>query len=151
MADLQRRLAGHTKIGLDTSIFIYHLEANPTYKPLTTQILNNVQAGIREAYISTVTLMQLTVHPWRTNHPYIARQYEALLVHFPHLHIIDVTRDVARQAAQLRAAYDIRPADALLAATAVTQNATAFITNDKKMERLEPVLSIFVLDSFVGH
>lgn len=151
MADLQRRLATHTKISLDTSIFIYHLEANPTYKLLTTQVLNAIQAGKQEAYISTVTLMELTVHPWRTKHPHIARQYEALLVHFPHLHIVDVTRDVARQAAQLRAAYNIRPADALLVATAVFSGATAFITNDKKLERLDSVISILVLDSFVGH
>ncbi len=151
MADIQGRLADHTQIGLDTSIFIYHLEANPTYTSLTTQILNSVQAGKQEAFVSTVMLMELTVHPWRSNHAHIARHYEALLVHFPHLHIVDVTRDVARQAAQLRAAYNIRPADALLVATAVISGATAFITNDKKLERLDSVISILVLDSFIGH
>lgn len=27
--DLARRLAGHMVLGLDTSVFIYHLEAHP--------------------------------------------------------------------------------------------------------------------------
>ncbi|RLI50309.1 MAG: hypothetical protein DRP09_20055, partial [Candidatus Thorarchaeota archaeon] len=38
---------------------------------------------------------------------------QTLLVHLSHLTPVDVTRDVARYAAQLRAHYRIRPADAL--------------------------------------
>ena len=38
-ASLQQRLAPHQLIGMDTSVFIYHLEANPQYLPLTQQIL----------------------------------------------------------------------------------------------------------------
>ncbi len=150
MADLSQRLAAHTRIGLDTSVFIYHLEAHPTYQPLTTQILNGVQAGNQEAIVSTVTLMELTVHPWRMNRPEVARQYEALLAHFPHLYLADVTRDVARQAAQLRVGYNIRPADALHAAAALVSGATAFVTNDKGFNRLQPLLDILVLDTFLG-
>ena len=67
------------------------------------------------------------------NQPHVARQYEALLVHFSHLTIVDVTRDVARRAALLRATYNIQSPDAILITTAVIGGATAFITNDKKL------------------
>lgn len=75
MAGIERQLARHRVIGLDTSIFIYHLEAHPRYLPLTTLLLKSVQAGDRQAVVSTVALMELTVHPWRLDQPEVARQY----------------------------------------------------------------------------
>ena len=149
MEHIQRALARHELIGVDTSIFIYHLEAHPTYLPLTTDILNTIQNGEQRAIVSMVTLMELTVHPWKMNLPHVARHYEALLVHFPHLTLTNVTRNVARKAAQIRATYSIRPADALHVATALTHEATAFITNDKGLTRLHPLLEIIRLDDFL--
>lgn len=149
MADLQRRLSNHKIIGIDTSIFIYHFEAHSTYQPVTTTILYNIQTGQQRAIISTVALMELTVHPWRAKQPQVARHYEALLVHFPHLTLVDVTRDVARKAAQLRAAFKIRPADALHVASALTHQATAFVTNDKGVLRLNAQLDVILLDAFI--
>ena len=35
MERLDQRLAGHTWIGLDTSVFIYQFEAHPRYLPVT--------------------------------------------------------------------------------------------------------------------
>lgn len=144
--DLAGRLAGHTVLGLDTSVFIYHLEAHPRYLPLTMILLAGVQAGQWRAVTSTVTLMELTVRPWQLGRAAVAREYEALLVHFPHLTVADVTRDVARRAAQLRAIYSLRPADALQVATALVHGATVFVTNDRSLARLSPVLDVVLLD-----
>jgi len=149
MGHLGERLATHTIIGLDTSVFIYHLEAHPVYLPLTRELLAGVEAGRWTAVISTVTVMELTVRPWQLDRPAVARAYEALLVHFPHLILADVTRDVARRAAQLRARYRIRPADALQVATALIHEATAFVTNDRLLTRLSPALDVVMLDNFV--
>lgn len=146
MGTIEQQLAAHAIIGLDTAVFIYHFEANPRYQPLTTLVLNSIQAGARQAILSTIALMELAVHPWRMKRPQIAHQYEALLVHFPHLQFADVTRDVARRAAQLRAAYNIQPADALHIATALINHASAFVTNDKGLARLHPELSVIILD-----
>ena len=98
MDALEQRLALHARIGLDTAVFIYHLEAHSTYLPVTKAVLAGVQAGHREAVTSVITLMELTVLPWRQQQSVVARQYEALLVHFPHLQLAEVTRDVARRA-----------------------------------------------------
>ena len=149
MGHLGERLATHTTIGLDTSLFIYHLEAHPVYLPLTRELLAGVEAGRWIAVTSTVTVMELTVRPWQLDRPAVARAYEALLVHFPHLILADVTRDVARRAAQLRARYRIRPADALQVATALIHEATAFVTNDRLLTRLLPALDVVMLDNFV--
>jgi predicted nucleic acid-binding protein len=149
MGNISSQLKNHAIIGLDTSIFIYHLEANPQYLPLTTHILNAVQSGQLQAVTSTVTIMELTVHPWRLNQPQIARHYEVILANFPHLQMADVSRDIARKAAQLRANYNLRPADALQVATALVFQATAWVSNDKKLSRLAPLIEVILLDEFI--
>lgn len=76
----------------------------------------------------------------------MAREYETLLVDFPHVVLADVTRDVARRVAQLRARHHLRPADALQVATALVHEATAFVTDDRRLARLAPILDIIILD-----
>lgn len=149
MGHVTDRLATHRLIGLDTAVFIYHLEAHPVYQPLTQELLAGVESGQWAAVASTVTLMELTVRPWQLGHPAVAREYETLLAHFPHLSLSDVTRDVARRAAQLRAHYRLRPADAIQVATALAHSATAFVTNDRQLARLSPLLDVAVLDDLV--
>ena len=144
--DIDERLARHSILGLDTPVLIYHLEAHPRYLPLTQALLAGVQAGRWTAITSTVTLMEVTVRPWQLDRPAVAREYEALLIHFPHLILADVTRDIARRAAQLRARYRVGPADALQAATALVHGATAFVSNDRTLARLSPVLDVVILD-----
>ena len=151
MGQFSERVGTHSVIGLDTSVFIYHLEAHPDYQPLTQELLAGVENGQWKAVTSTVTVMELTVRPWQLDRPAVAREYEALLAHFPNLVLADVTRDVARQAAQLRASYRVRPADALQVATALIHSATAFVTNDRSLTRLAPMLDIVMLDDFVLH
>ncbi len=150
MANLEQHLANHSVIGLDTSVFIYHFEAHPQYLPLTRMVLKQVESGQCIGIVSTVAIMELTVHPWRLNRGNIARQYEVLLVNFPNLKLSDVTRAVARQAAQLRARYNLRPADALQVATAMIEEATVWVSNDKALKRVESELEIIILDEYVG-
>ncbi|MEA3310352.1 MAG: type II toxin-antitoxin system VapC family toxin [Chloroflexota bacterium] len=145
MGKLTALLSGHQRIALDTAIFIYHLEYHPRYLSLTQELLAGVEAGIWPAVTSTVTLLELTVRPWQLERPDVARAYEEALVHFPHLTLVDVTPGVAQQAAQLRAQYNLRPADALHAATALTRDATAFVTNDRDFARLSALLNVIIL------
>jgi predicted nucleic acid-binding protein len=147
--DILERLAVHTTVGLDTSVFIYHLEAHPRYLPITQVLLVAIQAGRWAAVTSTVSFMELTVRPWQLDRPAVAREYEVLLVNFPNLLLCEVTRDIARRAAQLRAVYRLRPADALQLATALIQGATAFVSNDRALQRIAPLLDVLVLDDLL--
>jgi predicted nucleic acid-binding protein len=150
VARLKKALKPHSRIGLDTSVFIYHVEGHPRYRALTQDVLSAVEDGRLWGVTSVVTLMELTVHPRREGRAGVAREYEALLVHFPNLLLADVTRDVARQAAGLRAHYGVRPADALQVATGLVHGATAFVTNDRRIARVASLLDVFVLDEFAS-
>jgi predicted nucleic acid-binding protein len=144
------RLQAHDVIGLDTAIFIYHFEAHPRYLPLTTAALSGVAQGERQGVTSVISLMELTVRPHQLERPAVAQHYEALLSHFPHLTMVDVDRAVARRAAELRGRYRVRPADALQVAASLVYGATAFLTNDRRLARLQPLIDIILLDDFLA-
>jgi predicted nucleic acid-binding protein len=146
---LTARLRAHDVIGLDTAIFIYHFEAHPRYLSLTTAALSGVAQRERQGVTSVITLMELTVRPHQLERPAVAQHYEALLSHFPHLTMVDVDRAVARRAAELRARYRVRPADALQVAASLVHEATAFLTNDRRLARLQSLIDVILLDDFL--
>ncbi len=149
MDELGKRLAKAKVIGLDTSIFIYFLEDNPKYGTLAQITINGIEKGKWEGVTSTITLMEITVRPWQLGRESAAREYEAILIHFPNLSIVDVDRNVARAAAQLRAKYNVSPPDALQVAASLNFGARAFLTNDKRLSKLQELIDILVLDDFV--
>ncbi len=150
MVTLPEQLTSHQRIGLDSALFIYHLESHPAYSPLTKVVFEGIEAGIWAGITSAITLMELTVRPWQLNRGDIAREYEALLVNFPNLTLAIVDREVARRAAQLRAAYRLRPADALQIATCLAHQGDVFLTNDRRLARLGPDLEVLILDDYAG-
>lgn len=149
MTPLEQQLDGHSVIGLDTCVLIYHLEEHKSYSPLTMQLFSSIEAGNCHAVLSTIALMEVTIRPWQLERPDVAEHYETLLINFPHLRIAEVTVDVARLAAQLRGRYNIKTADAIQVATAIVNDATAFVTNDKQLRRLAPLIAVVILDDFV--
>ena len=149
MDEFSKRLAKAKVIGLDTSIFIYFLEDNARYGPLAQITINGIEKGKWQGLTSTITLMEITVRPWQLGQETAAREYEAILVHFPNLSIVDIDRNVARTAAQLRAKYNVAPPDALQVAASLSYGAKAFLTNDKRLSRLQELIDVLVLDDFV--
>lgn len=148
MDEFSKRLAKAKVIGLDTPIFIYFLENNARYGPLAQLTLNGVEKGKWQGITSTITLMEITVRPWQLGRESAAREYEAVLVHFPNLSVMDVDRNVARAAAQLRAKYNVSPPDALQVAASLSFGAKAFLTNDKRLSRLQELIDVIVMDDF---
>jgi predicted nucleic acid-binding protein len=143
-------LASFSRVGIDTPIFIYHLESHTTYLPITQVLLSSIEAGMKKGITSTITLMEITVRPLQLGRKEIAIKYEALLANFPNLSLIDIDRDVARHAAQLRARYNLRPADALQVAACKVSGAQVFITNDRRLVQLKPEIEIIVLQDFIN-
>lgn len=140
-------IARHKTIAVDTSLFIYHLEENPSYIELTTLVLNRIQSGKSRGIASELTLHELLVRPLKLNLPDIADEYELLLTSFPNLLLSPVTRPVLLKAAELRAIHGFRAPDAIIIATAILNHATLLVTNDKKWNRLKD-LTVACLDDF---
>jgi predicted nucleic acid-binding protein len=134
---LRTILRGHRRIALDTSIFIYQLEANDRYLALTDCIFAWLERPDSKALTSTITMTELLVQPYRESDEQRVDEFYGLLSTYPNLDWVAPNLEIADLAARLRALYRLRTPDALQAATAIHAGASAFITNDKVFERVE--------------
>lgn len=137
LGPLRAFLRRHRRIALDTSVFIYQLEANARYLALTDQIFTWIERPGGKAVTSTITMMELLVQPYRAADQEQADEFYVLLSTYPNLQWIAPNLEIADRAAQLRAIHGLRTPDALHAATAVHAGATGLVTNDPVFERVK--------------
>lgn len=148
LSAFERRLAQLHHVGLDTMVFIYHLEDHPRYAPLTTALFSRVESGALRAVTAVVTLIELLVKPLRDGRPQVAAEYEALLCSFPNLQILPVDSGLARVTADLRAQRGLKVPDALQLAAARSAGAEAWVTNDRGFLGAS-ALPVLLLDEYV--
>lgn len=131
---------GPGPVAVDTAVFIYLIEEHPAYLPVVEPLFNEVAAGMREIVTSAVTLLEVLVVPFRTGEVALAGLYEALLTRSRGVRLVEIDRGQLRAAAQLRAHYDLRTADALQLAAALSSRCSAFVTNDRRLPPLPGLL-----------
>jgi len=134
---LRAFLRRHRRIALDTSVFIYQLEANPRYVGLSDGVFAWLEQPGHTAVTSTITMTELLVQPYRDSQEQRVDEFYALLSTYPNLEWISPNLEIADLAARIRAAHRLRTPDALQAATAIHAKATALVTNDPVFERLD--------------
>ena len=145
---LRTFLRRHRRIALDTSIFIYQLEANVRYLALTDHIFSWLERPANKAVTSTITMTELLVQPYRDSDEQRVDEFYGLLSTYPNLDWIAPNLEIADLAARLRALHHLRTPDALQAATAAHAQATGLITNDPVFERVETFQTL-VLDQLL--
>ena len=145
---LRAFLRRHTRIALDTSIFIYQLESNARYVLLADTIFQWLGRPEHQAVTSTITMTELLVHPYRDRGEHQVDEFYALLTTYPNLAWIPPDLEVADIAARIRATHRLRTPDALQAATAVHARATGVVTNDPVFMRVE-AFDTLVLDQLL--
>ena len=124
---------GPGKVGVDTAIFIYFIEAAPAWLSVILPLFQAADTGQRELVTSAVTLLEVLVVPYRAGNETLAARYEALLTRSRGVQLIDLTRVQLRRAAQLRALTGVRTPDALQLTAARDAGCTAFVTNDRRL------------------
>jgi len=137
-------LKGKT-VGLDTAPLIYFIEENPKYIERVKLFFEAMDRGDFQVVTSTVTLLEVLVHPLRSNNNELASEYRDILL-YSNLMTFEITNVIAEQAAQLRAAHNIRTPDAIQISAALYAGATQFITNDIQLPNI-PSIKILSLDS----
>jgi predicted nucleic acid-binding protein len=145
---LRAFLRRNRRVALDTSIFIYHLEANPKYLACTDLIFSWIERAESKAITSTITMTELLVLPYREGNEQRASDFYALLTTYPNLDWIAPNLEIAELAARIRALHRLQTPDALQAATAALSRATGLITNDAVFERVEGFQTL-VLDKLL--
>jgi len=145
LTPLRALLKRHRRIALDTSIFIYCLEANPSYVDMAGEVFAWLERSPHTAVTSSLTMTEVLVQPYRAGNETLVNQYYGLLSLFPNLEWIAPNLSIADTAARIRAHHNLRTPDALQGATAIHRGATALLTNDPHLTRI-PEVEVGVLD-----
>jgi predicted nucleic acid-binding protein len=149
VVDLPAALRSHARLGLDTSIFIYHIQADSPFSSAADQVLEQLTQKYLTGVTSVLTLTELLVKPYQLGRRGLASRYEALVRAIPNLAVVDTDARIARQAAVLRATHQLRTADAVQVASSLENGATAFVTNDIRLRRITEI-SVIVLGDYVS-
>jgi predicted nucleic acid-binding protein len=148
IAQLGRLLRQHSRIALDTSIFMYQLQAHPKYVAFTEAVFTWLEKPKAQGVTSTITMTELLVQPYRSRDQQRADEIYGLLSTFPNLSWVSPSLEIADSAAQVRAKYALRTPDALQAATALRSLATALITNDSSFRSVAGI-QVVILDDMI--
>lgn len=136
LTPLRDFLRRHRRVAIDTSVFIYELEANPRYVAMTADIFAWLEQPGHSGVTSAITMTELLVQPYRYSDEERVDQVYGSLSIYPNLQWIAPDLEIADLAARFRALHRLRTPDSLQAATAVHSQATGFLTNDSVFERV---------------
>lgn len=140
------KIGSDSKIAFDTMCFIYHFEANPTYKKVATAAFEEAFTKDLKLITSTITLTELSGYASFVGENPQPRLYRSLLENVPNLNLIEVNLDLAEMAGDLKGRYNLKSADAIQLAMAVREGAAVFLTNDKKLKKVKEVKVLLLSD-----
>jgi predicted nucleic acid-binding protein len=138
-------LQGVSRLFLDTAPVIYHLEKNPSYLAVVTQIFTQIDAGAITAVTSPITLAECLVRPLRQGDTALAQLFEDFIVRGRNTTFAPIGDSIATVAAEVRAQHNLVLADAFQVSVATNNNCEAFLTNDHNLKRVTGT-KVIVLD-----
>ncbi len=119
---------------LDTNIFIYLIEENPSYLNQVYKLLEFLEKNKYEIVTSTLTLGEILTKPYKDNRMDLVKRYKLF---FSEMKLIELNSEIASLFAKVRADYKIKTPDAVQLASAVYAKANLFVTNDDRLSRFE--------------
>ena len=135
------------KIFLDSAPLIYFIEGNSEYQPLLQSLFESAEKGRFSFVTSAITLLEVMVKPLREGQKELAAQYRDILTSASGMELLSITPLIAEQAAQLRAAYQLKTPDAIQLAASIDRKADYFLTNDIRLKVVSEV-PVVTLDEF---
>ncbi|MCA9100991.1 MAG: PIN domain-containing protein [Planctomycetales bacterium] len=118
---------------------MFYIEVHADFGNRLAPFFDAVQAGSVRVVTSTITLLEVLVHPLRHGNEGLAHQYNDILLSSPHIKTVSLTPETAQLAAELRASSTLKTPDAIQLATARAHGAEAFLTNDRDFGDATPL------------
>ena len=123
------------RIYIDTSPYIYYLEKDPQYSDKVKNFFIKSYYSGKEFVTSTITVEEYAIVPYREKNEKLLHDFDMLLEDTG-TDIIDITKPIAKKAAEIRAYYSkFKAMDALQLAAAVISGCNVFLTNDKQLRQ----------------
>jgi predicted nucleic acid-binding protein len=125
-----------SRIYWDTMLFIYMLEGNAEFGPRVRQIYQEMSKRGDTLCTSAFTLGEVLIGPQKVR---ATKAISEVKDYFEHgdVELIPFTAKTAQMYAQIRADNSVLPADAIHLASAAEAQSDLFLTNDRKLQRLQ--------------
>ena len=132
--NLRKTLSKFRSISLDTNVFVYYLDSNSSFYSQAEKLFEQIAVRNLSIFTSVITLSELL--SFKATRPQLYKLEQELLL-IPNLTMIDVNREVAKEAASIRREYGFRLPDSIQLATALVAKAQAFVTNDQRLKKFQ--------------
>jgi predicted nucleic acid-binding protein len=136
------------RICIDTAPIIYLIEHHVKYRSIIRPVFAEIASGNIEAITSTITLLEVLVHPLRAGDETLAGRYRDILLSSKGLTTFEIFHEVSEMASRLRAKYPIRTPDAIQIAVGILYQASFFVTNDPNSRKVSEI-KVLVLDDYL--
>ena len=133
-------------IRLPSSIFI---EDVTPYADLLEPVFDRLENHALRGVTSAVTVAEILTKPLADKNFGLVDEIKFTLKTFAALSMVTIDEKLAEAAALIRARYRFRLPDALQIAAAIQGEATLFITNDKRLKKIDAI-EVLVLDDYLG-
>ncbi len=128
-------ISTYNNLMLDTNTIIYFLDGVSEFVDLLAPLFEMIELGQIKANVSVISEAELLVKPYRDNIQDALEVIKFFLDEFPNLKVIPVSREIADQAAKIRADLGIKLPDAIILATALQNQCDLLLGNDIKLMR----------------
>jgi predicted nucleic acid-binding protein len=118
---------------MDSAPIIYFLEGHPKFSPIFKPLFVAHDAGRIQFSVTTISVAEVLTGPLQTGDEALAERYRAILESWQ---VVELTAEIATNAARLRASLHLKLADAVQAASAISINADALVTHDRVFSRV---------------
>jgi predicted nucleic acid-binding protein len=136
------------RICIDTAPLIYFIEGHTRYHDIIRPLFVEIDSGNIEAITSTITLLEVLVHPLKTGNEALAEKYREILLSSEGLTTFEIFHEVSEMASRLRAKYSMKTPDAIQRAVGALYGATRFLTNDPDLRRVSEIKMV-ILDDYL--
>jgi predicted nucleic acid-binding protein len=126
-------LADGALLLMDSAPIIYFLEGHAKFSPIFKPFFVAHDSGRVQFAVTTISLAEVLTGPLQAGDEALVERYRAILESWQ---VVDLTAEIAANAARLRASLRLKLADAVQAASAISINADALVTHDRDFSRV---------------
>ena len=119
-----------TRVYVDTSPFIFYVEAVPPYVSELTPLFDAFDAGTLDGVTGEITLAECLVKPLKDGNVALESAFQLAVQDKAHFQVYPIDRALWIEAARIRSKSKLKLPDAVHLATAEQAGCTTFVTND---------------------
>ncbi len=140
---------GNRRLALDSNLLIYLFETGGPEAKAVQRLLDAAEAAGASLVVASLALAEVSVYPAAIDDAVMAERYADAIQSISRLDVVPLTAEIAIDAGLMRGRRGHSLPDAIHLATAVSANASVFVTNDRRLRAI-PRLDVVQLADLVA-